>query len=713
MRFKNYLKKKKYLMHLLLTIAGVLCIPLILSQMLMLELSTQGYFRMNEENIREKLQERTTAFVQQIEDMSVSAIKASQDTIIRRASKKTSSDYAVYEAALKLKDYRVDTWIMGVLFYDSDSVLINEVRITPQRLYEMIGGQDENSKAALKTFFEEGEGMRIMSTAAYSGNGTGTIVVGMPVSFEFSMTKKDMLVFFLMEQSVVIEEFSDKFYDYSGVALMDPEGNFLVRNAEFCNEGYYNDEFRQFLADGSQQKHTVVSNGERICIYKYTEAEGYTCLVSMNEENQEMYLREYVTNIRILLMVSIIVMLLLLLLTVMINYRPIWRLTQRHEDRADSAELSELELLDSAFFVADQKMQNMNRLLKINMISDLLSGRPVAEKRLEESGIDKNNLGCVVMALNGPAITTAHSDRIITAMKVECDCDLYITGITYRPQILMVCVLYQDMDTQWLENMICEQLKKVTGHSYSISSGKQVDRITEIRASYLSVLTSGGEKESSMAGIKNNIADAIQRFGESLHSGDAAKIQKRLDVVESLLAETDETEAFKTYYCYKLLMVYFANIGEDHCPKNEKERLVRFEDSSQLFVMMKQSVRAACANMKESEGATGNKLSQKLLDYVNENLTNQDLCLTSAADHLGTSIYVVSRLFKETTGKGFKEFVTDRRLDYARGLLETTNQNVSDIASMAGFENAVYFSNVFKSKYGLAPTLYRKKQQDE
>ena len=109
MKLKNYLKRKKYLMHLLLTIAGVLCIPLILSQMLMLELSTQGYFRMNEENIQEKLQERTSSFVQRLEDMSISAIKASQDTIIRKASRKTSSDYAVYEAALKLKEYRIDS----------------------------------------------------------------------------------------------------------------------------------------------------------------------------------------------------------------------------------------------------------------------------------------------------------------------------------------------------------------------------------------------------------------------------------------------------------------------------------------------------------------------------------------------------------------------------------------------------------------------------
>ena len=713
MKFTKYLKKKKYLMHLLLTIAGVLCIPLILSQLLMMELSTQGYFRMNEENIQEKLQEQTTSFVQHLEDMSITAIKVSQDAVIRKASKQTSTDYAVYEAALKLREYDSDDWTTGVWFYDTDSVLIKEVRITQQRLYEMIAGRDEACKEGIKNFFEQGNGRRVFSTAEYGQNENGKIVVIVPVSSNLSLSQRDMMVFFVIDQSAIIQDFSHKFYDYSGVALLDGSGKTLIRNAEFTNELFENEVFCDFLSDRDTQKYAFSISGERICIYKHIDSEGYTYLVSMDEENQHMHLRQYVTNIRIFLIASIILMLLLLVVTVSINYRPIKRLTQRHEERGEFTELSEFELLDSAFFAADQKVQNMNRLIQNNIVSDLLSGRPVAEKRLEESGMNEESLGCVVMALNGPAISSAQSERVVTAMRDECDCDIYITGITYRPQILMVCVMYQNLDPTWLESTALDQLNKVTGYSYSICSGKQVDRITDIRASYLSILTSGEENESSLSGVKNKVSEAIQRFGESLRVGDADKIQKRLDMVESLLVEAEETEAFKTYYCYKLLMVYFTNIREDQCPKNEKERLVNFEDSAQLFVMMKQSVRAACATLKESEGATGNKLSKKLLDYVNDNLTNQELCLTSAADYLGTSIYVVSRLFKETTGTGFKEFVTDKRLDYARELLETTNQNVSEIASLAGFENAVYFSNLFKSKYGLAPTLHRKKYQDE
>lgn len=699
-------------MNLVLTIAGVVCIPLILAQLLMMELSTQGYFRMNEENIQEKLKERTSAFTQHMEDMSLSAIKASQDTIIRKASKKSSSDYAVYEAAQRIDEYSTDDWTMGVWLYDSQSVIIDEVRITPEHLYAMLAGNDEACQDALREFFTTATYMDVISTVNYMQGGAGVIVAAMPVSFNISLSSKDMLVFFVMDQNVIIDDFSDKFYDFSGVMMLDQEGDILVKNVDFPTQ-LTEEAFKEFLRNQKQIKYSTTLSGERVSIYKYSDGAKYTCLVSMNEENMEIHLQKYVTNIRLFSVISMIIMILLLVLTVTINYRPIKRLTQRHEDKIESSELSELELLDSVFFAADQKILTMNRLLTNSIISDLLSGRPVDERQLQERGIDTDSLGTVVMVLNGPAITSVESEEIIGMMREQCGCDAYITGITYRPQIIMVCVLYQEIDEDTLIALTGELLLDTTGNEYEIHCGRPVQDLKEIRTSYLKLLTRSGENENGMSEMNNKIGEAIQRFGESLHSADVAKMQKRLDVVESLLTQANETEAFKKYYCYRLLTVYFANTKDSKLSKQEMERLVNFEDSGQLFVMMKQSIRAVCAMMKESEGAAVNKLSKKLLDYVNENITDQNLCLTTAADYLGTSIYVVSRLFKEATGKGFKEYVTEKRLELARERLETTNMNVSEIAAVAGFENAVYFSNIFKTKYGLAPTLYRKKYQNE
>ena len=712
MKLKQYLKKKNYLMQLLLTIAGFVCIPLIIMQLLMMEQSTQGYSRLNEENIHENLQESIDYFTRQLEKMSTTAIKVSQDATIRKASKKNSSDYAVYEAALKIKEYNSDDWSVGVWFYESDSILFNEVRISPERLYEMIAGKDEQCKRAIEDFFEAEKNTRVASTAEYAEGGDAVIVAAKPVSF-VSVMEKDALVFFVMDQETVEQELYAKFNDCSGVALLDADRRFMVRSDDFSIEMYQNAGFQKFLDSEEQSIYATTNGRERICIYKYKDVvKGYTCLVSLFENNLQAHLREYITNIRNILITSIVLMLLLLALTVNINYRPIKRLAKKHGSKAASAELSELELLDSAFFAIDQKVLSQNKLLKNFIISDLLTGRPVDEKQLEESNLGKNSYGSVVMALDGPAITSIQSGKIIAAMKGKCGCDTYITGITYRPQILMVCVLCGDVQPEHLKDLAGELLKEITGHEYGIHCGNVVENITDIRNSYLKTLTNTGENDGNTPELNSAVAEAIQKFGESMYSGDADKIQKLLDVVESRLATIEDSDALKNYYCYKLMTVYFANAKDSQNLKEEMARLIAFSDTRQLFVMLRQSVRRLCTMLNENEQTTANKLSKKLLNYVDVNFNNQNLCLTSAADYLETSIYVVSRLFKEATGKGFKEYVTDKRLEYARELLETTNYNVSEISAMAGFENTVYFSNVFKAKYGLPPTQYRKKHQE-
>ena len=94
--------------------------------------------------------------------------------------------------------------------------------------------------------------------------------------------------------------------------------------------------------------------------------------------------------------------------------------------------------------------------------------------------------------------------------------------------------------------------------------------------------------------------------------------------------------------------------------------------------------------------------------YIGENFNNKNLSLSVIADHLNTSVYVATRLFKETTGKNFKEYVVDKRMEYAAELLKSTSHKVTEISNMAGFENAEYFSSLFKTKYGMTPTQYRK-----
>ena len=107
------------------------------------------------------------------------------------------------------------------------------------------------------------------------------------------------------------------------------------------------------------------------------------------------------------------------------------------------------------------------------------------------------------------------------------------------------------------------------------------------------------------------------------------------------------------------------------------------------------------------------QMQQRLLQFVDENFQRSELCLTTAADHIGASIYAASRLFKETTGKGFKDYVTEKRLDYGHRMLCNTDMSIAEIAVAAGFDNANYFSTIFKQKYGMPPTKYRNEYKEK
>ena len=342
------------------------------------------------------------------------------------------------------------------------------------------------------------------------------------------------------------------------------------------------------------------------------------------------------------------------------------------------------------------------------LLGDLLRGRPVEERILAESGLETDVYGYIVLALQGPSVNSACAGKIADIMKTRYGCDCLITSITYQPQQLMICVLHQETDTDDLREQVSDTLRAVTGQTYHIYCGTLVDQVAGIRSSYLRSLAGVSENEADKVESEGSVTEAIRLFGESLETADVAAIRSSLETVESRLSSIKEENTYQTYYCYKLLTVYFAKARDMRNYKMEVARLIDFDSEAQLFEMLHQSVERYCVQCSKAEQVTANRMRTELLAYIEENFNNKNLSLAAVADHLNTSVYVATRLFKETTGKNFKEYVMDKRMEYAADLLKSTSHKVAEISGMAGFENAEYFSSLFKTKFGMTPTQYRK-----
>ena len=93
--------------------------------------------------------------------------------------------------------------------------------------------------------------------------------------------------------------------------------------------------------------------------------------------------------------------------------------------------------------------------------------------------------------------------------------------------------------------------------------------------------------------------------------------------------------------------------------------------------------------------------------YIKENVS-QRLSLNEVAAVFGISPNYLSQLFKKYNDQGFNEYVTSCKIDEAKRLMVEGEYKLYEVADMLGFENAFYFSKVFKKVTGITPTEFAK-----
>ncbi|NIF28946.1 AraC family transcriptional regulator [Pantoea sp. Tr-811] len=95
------------------------------------------------------------------------------------------------------------------------------------------------------------------------------------------------------------------------------------------------------------------------------------------------------------------------------------------------------------------------------------------------------------------------------------------------------------------------------------------------------------------------------------------------------------------------------------------------------------------------------------IGYINEHFVN-DLRLTEVANAVCIDYFKLSRLFKSTTGLGFKEYLTLLRLGRARTLLRDAAISITQVSELSGFNEHKHLDAAFRRYHGITPSQYRK-----
>ncbi len=110
---------------------------------------------------------------------------------------------------------------------------------------------------------------------------------------------------------------------------------------------------------------------------------------------------------------------------------------------------------------------------------------------------------------------------------------------------------------------------------------------------------------------------------------------------------------------------------------------------------------------RQKELTANELIIQNAAKYITENYASE-ISLSMLAAMFAMSPSHFSRTFKQHTGFGVIEYLTDVRISRAEELLKTTKKSITSIASECGFGDSNYFTAKFKKKNGISPLKYSK-----
>jgi AraC-like DNA-binding protein len=105
------------------------------------------------------------------------------------------------------------------------------------------------------------------------------------------------------------------------------------------------------------------------------------------------------------------------------------------------------------------------------------------------------------------------------------------------------------------------------------------------------------------------------------------------------------------------------------------------------------------------------KLSEKVYQCIEENITKKDISLHWVAQSLDLQAHSIERLIKKYKGKSFKDYVMFLRIEIAKERLRSSHAGEKSIAESSGFRNVSEMEKYFFRFNRTTPYKFRKENQ--
>ncbi|MCD7957819.1 MAG: response regulator [Lachnospiraceae bacterium] len=223
------------------------------------------------------------------------------------------------------------------------------------------------------------------------------------------------------------------------------------------------------------------------------------------------------------------------------------------------------------------------------------------------------------------------------------------------------------------------------------------------------------EEEGSLKNVDMTRLDPSILRG-FLENGSSEEID---NFAEEYISETHDAAASRLFCQYLMLNVRFTAIAYLESLGYEQKDFIDDFPAAQLtgrsldHQELREYVRTIlfCVfELKEKESKSQSRtMIRQALEYIDHNFTNESISLKEVAGQVNVSANYFSAVFSQEMQQTFVEYLTQKRMEYAKELLRGPGLRSAEVAARVGYKDPHYFSFVFRKTQGCTPRDYRAK----
>ncbi|NCB62066.1 MAG: response regulator [Clostridia bacterium] len=379
-------------------------------------------------------------------------------------------------------------------------------------------------------------------------------------------------------------------------------------------------------------------------------------------------------------------------------------------------------------------------LLREKFLNELLRG-PMApsdvEKQMERFGVSVRDGRYKVVAVCEVDVKSGDKPALapeLLPVSLRQMVDDQLRGRCHRETFFSMndLIVVSGWDTDPVERLmsllseVCDQCRRVLGVTATIGLGRPCEKAEDLHESYAEAREAAEYKAATGAGKVIYIQD-MERLERTPVEVDVHREQQLLSaikfgsreqielLVDQLLNETTTGLSAQTRIIgilgLLLPIIQRYGLGEsDMLGRQEEWFSMLLENASKE--KQREWLLTVCQRMSgcldQRRISTAKRLVEEAERYVRENYQSTDLSVDRLCDHLHISQSYFSTIFKQETGRSYVQYLTDVRMEHAVELLRTTDDKTYLVAEKVGYDEPNYFSYVFKKRFGVSPSQFRK-----